>query len=433
VTNPLASSTVIETSLKIPGALAAAALWFLAVLPTGASAQVQHTSTRYENENGIKVGEGRLHPYFDYEMHYDSAAGFFDYGGATGVLRPEAIAHFRPGINLDVPMTTSQISLDGNVDYVWYTGWLTPGSSSASRVQAAADGSADFNQGGSVEFDITDHFARSDRTANAGLGVGAISMFNEARAQMPLRPGGRALEIIPNGAFAFESFKSISSMVPAGCDPNDPNCQPSRVSEMNYQNYRLGLDARWRFLPKTALTFESRVDTRDYTSAAVNPSALVLKTAFGLAGLVSPKVATVIKLGWAQDFRNTGLHTIVALAELSYLISETSNVKVGYLRDGQPVPFYGTYRNDRGYLESRFFLIGRMTLHAAAAIDRLSFNSASGRNDTLVTVDVGPEYQFTKWLVGAAGYLLGLRSSNFTAASYNYTRNEFFIRATFVY
>ncbi len=421
-----------RTLSKISRALLGAALCLLA-WPQNARAQVQHTFTRYETENGIKFGEGRVHPYFDYEMHYDTAAGYFDYGGNTGVLRPEAISHFRPGLSLDVPMAKSAINLDANVDYLWYSGLITPGSNNASRLQAAADGSASFNQAGAVEFDIGDHFSRSDRTANPGLGVGVISLFNEARLELPLRPGGRALEIIPNAAFAFESFKSISSTAPAGCDPADPNCQPSSIGNLNYQNIQFGLDARWRFLPKTAFTFESRLDTRNYANSTVNPSALLARGYVGMAGLISAKVATVLKIGWVQDFQSTGLHTVGGRAEVNYLMSETSSVKVGVLREGLPVPVYGTYLDNRAYLEASFLLQGRLTLHGYASLDRLSFYSGSNRADTTATIDLGPEYQLTKWLIGAAGYILGSRSSNFVATSYNFTRHEAYLRATFIY
>ncbi len=427
---------MIRTSLKIAGALATAAFCLLAAAPWPAEAQVQHLTGPYETENGIKVGEGRLHPYFDFELHYDTAAGFFSSASGTTSLRPEAIAHFRPGLRLEVPMSTSNLSLDGNVDYLWYTGLITSGSSSASRVQAAADATASFNQGGSVEFDIGDHFARSDRTANVAAGVGVISLFNDAHIQIPFRPGGRALEIVPNAGFSFESFKAISSVIPPSCSTGDVNCDPTAVNKMNYQNFRFGLDARWKFLPKTAFTFESRVDTRSYSDASVNPSAFLLKASLGLAGLVSTKVATVLKLGWGQDFQNTSLHTIVALAEVSYLMSETSTAKIGYLRNMEPVPTYGTYRDDRGYLEGRFFLNGRLTLHGTLAFDALSFyptTTLPARSDTAVTIDLGPEYQFTKWFIGAAGYILGTRSSNLPAGSYNFTRHEAYVRATFIY
>src|SRR5262249_40469507 len=256
---------------------------------------------------------------------------------------------------------------------------------------------------------------------------------NEARVELPVRPGGRALEIIPIAAFAFESFKSLSSTAPAGCDPADPNCQPNSVGNLNYQNIQFGLDARWRFLPKTAFTFESRLDTRNYANSALNPSALLGRGYLGMAGLISAKVATVLKIGWVQDFQGTGLHTVGAQAEVNYLMSETANVKVGVLREGLPVSVYGTYLDNRAYLEAIFLLQGRLTLHGYASLDSLSFSSGSNRADTTATIALGPEYQLTKWLIGAAGYILGSRSSNYPASSYNFTRHEAYLRATFIY
>jgi hypothetical protein len=115
-------------------------------------------------------------------------------------------------------------------------------------------------------------------------------------------------------------------------------------------------------------------------------------------------------------------------------MSDTSNIKVGYLRDLQPVPEYGTYTDDRPYAEVRFFLGGRLTLRAYGAYDFLNYNSNSGRSDQLVTVDLGPQYQFTRWLMGALGYTLQYRETNATAAqSVNYTRNVGYVRLTLMY
>jgi hypothetical protein len=403
-------------------------------LSSQALAQGLSSASNYRGENGVKMGEGRLHPYLDLEMRYDSAAGFFDAGGgATGQLKPEMVAHFRPGLKLDVPSPTVAIALDGNVDYVWYTGLLTAGSNNLSRLQADADASAAFNQSGAVELDLGDHFTRSDRTRNAAVGVGVLSLYNEARALLPLRPGGKALEVVPNAAFAFENFKALSVVAPAGC-AGDPSCDPTGVNLMNYQNLRAGLDVRWKFLPKTAITLEGRFDSRTYNAGSPSPKASLLKAEAGLAGLVTPKVATVLKVGWGKDFSSSGANTILAMAELTYLMSETSKMKLGYLRNLEPVPTFGVYTDDRAYLEARVLTNGRATLHGTAAFDNLTFHSASNRTDKTFTLDVGPEYQFLPWLIGAAGYVLGTRSSNTSgAASVNFTRHEAYVRATFIY
>ena len=67
--------------------------------------------------------------------------------------------HFRPGFRLDVPGTDVTFGLNGYYDYVWYTGWVTSGSSAASHSEAGADMHAEFNREGAVELDVADTFA----------------------------------------------------------------------------------------------------------------------------------------------------------------------------------------------------------------------------------------------------------------------------------
>ncbi|MHB8877756.1 MAG: hypothetical protein ACYC8T_29035, partial [Myxococcaceae bacterium] len=192
------------------------------------------------------------------------------------------------------------------------------------------------------------------------------------------------------------------------------------------------LDARWKFLPKTAIVFESGFDTRTYVSGEAPP--LLLKLQVGLAGLVSAKVATVAKVGWTHDFGTSGGKTVTGQFELAYLMSETSTLKVGYLRSIQPVPVYGTYGDDRAYFDSRFLFGGRLALHGGAGIDFLSFyGPVPGRNDLIISGDVGPEYQFTPWLIGALNYNLSLRSSVGGPPSANIPRHEVIARLKFTY
>lgn len=419
--------------LNVPATWAVPLLTLLGLWLRPALAQTTGSQHQFEGSNGIKVGEGRLHPYFDLELRFDSAAGFFNTTGTALELKPEAVTHFRPGLKLDVPGQSVALNLDGNVDYLWYTGLLTSGSSSASRLQAAADASALFNPGGNLELDLSDHFARSDRTHNTALGVGVLSLFNEALAAIPIRPGGRALEIVPAVGFSFENFKSISGAPVPGC--SDITCDPAQVGAMNYQNLRFNLDARWRFLPKTAFTLNSQLDSRSYSAGTSgNPPATLLKASVGLAGLISTKVATVARVGWGHDLQSSGAHTLIGQLEFNYLVNELSHVKFGYLRNLEPVPTFGIYGDDRAYLETRFFLSGRMTFRGYAAFDYLTFYSNSGRKDSNATLDLGPEYQLTPWLIGAVGYVLNARASNLSnAASVNFTRHEAYVRATFIY
>jgi hypothetical protein len=380
-------------------------------------------------DNGIKVGDGRLHPFFDLEGDYDSAAGFFGTQGGNAVLAGEIVTHFRPGLRLEMPSSLVNLNLGGDVDYVYYTGLISPGSSAASHLEASANLEADFNKACAVEFEIGDTFSRLDRTTNVALGVGILSLFNEAHASLPIHPGGGALEITPRGSVSFEQYTPLSS-INNGC--LDPSCNPTTVSNFNYLDLNGGLSGLWRFLPKTAISIEATYDARNYQSDP-HPGQL-LHAYLGLVGLVTAKLAVVAKAGWAQDFAGSNAKTIVGQAELNYLLSDTSNLKLGYFRDLAPVPLYGMFGDDRVYAEAKFFLGGRLTLRAYGAFDNLTFYGTPPRTDQVVTVDAGPAYQFTRWLIAAAGYTLNYRASNLAAVqSVNYTRNVGYARLTFTY
>ncbi|HEX4620055.1 MAG TPA: outer membrane beta-barrel protein, partial [Myxococcaceae bacterium] len=353
-------------------------------------------------DNGIKVGDGRLHPFFDLEGAYDSAAGFFGTAGGNAVLSGEIVTHFRPGLRLEMPSNLVNLNLGGDIDYVYYTGLISPGSSAASHLEASANLEADFNKAGAVEFEIGDNFSRLDRTTNVALGVGILSLYNEAHASLPIHPGGGALEITPKGSVSFEQYTPLSTITVAGC--TDPSCNPALVSNFNYLDLNGGLSGLWRFLPKTALSIDATYDARGYQN---DPhSAQLLHGYLGLVGLVTAKLAVVAKAGWAQDFAGSNAKTVVGQAEVNYLLSDTSNIKAGYFRDLSPVPEYGMFGDDRVYAEAKFFLGGRLTLRAYGAFDNLTFYGTPARTDQVVTVDAGPAYQFTRWLIAAAGYTL---------------------------
>jgi hypothetical protein len=387
--------------------------------------------------NGFKVGAGRLHPYLELETRLDSGVGYFPSATAPvpGDLSPdtssEVLLHIRPGFRLDVPSPRLALHLSGNLDYVLYTGWLTAASSSASHLQARADLSAHLHEQGPVGFVFADQFIRSDRARSPAVGAGVLSLFNELRASMPLRPGGGAIEIIPEVAWAMESFQSFSVLPPAGC--TEGVCDPAALETFDYHNVRGSLDGRWRFLPKTAVVLDTDFDLRGYSSGN-NPDAKLLRIMGGLAGLVSPKVAVTAKAGWGQDFGTTGGATFLLQLEGTYLMSPTMTFKGGYLRTLEPVSAYGLYRDDRGYVEGRALFGGKLALHGTAALDLLSFlAAATPRDDTVLTVDLGPDYQIRPWLMAGVGYQLNTRSSSSAGSGLNYTRHEGYFRVTATY
>jgi hypothetical protein len=385
--------------------------------------------------NGIKVGDGRLHPFFDVETRLDSAVGYFPDPTTTNVtaaLSPEMVVRLRPGFKLDVPSSKMTLNASGQLEYVRYTGLLTKQSVYASHLEGAADLTAHFNPEGQVGFVLADQFARSDQTRDPSLGAGVLSLFNELRASVPIKPGGGALEITPELNWGLEFFQPIGLAVPVGC--TEGVCDPTAVNGFDYTNLRAAVDARWRFLPKTALVLESDLNLRQYLRNTLSPSALLLRTMGGLSGLVSAKISVTAKAGWGYNFGSTGGSTLIAQLEGNYLFSPTMTFKAGYWRTLNPVAAYGLFQDNRAYAEARALFGGKVVLHGYGALDFLRFyDPANPRSDTVLALDVGPEYQFKPWLVGAAGYMLTTRSSSVTGAGLNFTRHEGYFRLTLVY
>jgi hypothetical protein len=379
-----------------------------------------------ESSNGIKVGEGRLHPYIGLEMRYDSAAGYF---GANNTLGAELVDHIAPGMRYDLLTSQWLMNFDGRADYVRYLGAISPGSEKISRLQANGDLRLIYGKEAKVGFELEDHFFRSNQTPNAAVGVGVLSLGNNVQAKIPFRPGGGALELVPGAGFSFESFDSLSALAVPGC--TDPSCDPNFVPSMNYRNLRPLLEARWKFFPKTALVVETAMDLRSYNNTA-NPPAKLVKGLIGVSGLVSTRVIGIAKAGWAKDFDGTLTSTPIANLEVSYLLSDTNTLKLGALRTLEPVPVYGSYVDNRVYSEARLLMGGKLILHGQAALDFLRFSS-SPRNDTTVTFNVGADYQLMRWVTLAAGYALTYRTSSEAALTFNFSRHEPYFRVTGIY
>jgi hypothetical protein len=388
--------------------------------------------------SGIKVGAGRLHPTFDFEARLDTAVGYFpaDPLNPTTVREepsPEMLLHFRPGFQFELP-PVSRLSLKalGNLDYVHYTGLLTSGSTAASHLEGLADVAARFNEDGHVSVELTDTFQRSDRSRSAAIASGVLSLFNELRLGVAVRPGGGAVEVTPEVAWALEYFQPTAALIPVGC--TEPTCDPAVVDQLDYTNLRAGVRGRWRFLPKTAVVVDVRVDNRQSLGTGTGPDALLLNTSAGIAGLVSPKIAATAKLGWAQALGGVTGGTLVTQLEGTYLLSATSTFKGGYVRTLEPVTAYGLFRDDRLYVEGQLLLGGRLTLKGLGSMDFLTFEDpASPRNDTLARVDVGAEYPLQQWLAVGGGYLLGVRTSSSPGGGLNYTRHEGYVRVSVKY
>lgn len=397
---------------------------------------------------GLKVGEGRLHPFFEVDGRFDSLVGYFtrDTSGQP-VASSEFILHFRPGLKFDLDTPSTFVGFNGAGEGLWYTGLLSPSSTTLSRIQANVALDTKFNRDGAVEFDLGDNLVRSDRTQNPALGVGAISLFNNLYLAAPIHPGGRALEVTPKVSWGVEFFEALQPGLVPGCAPGQLSCDPATVSQSNYSNLNFGLNGRWKFLPKTAVIADVNADWRMYFSNSA-ASKVLFRAQVGLAGLISPRIAVTLLAGYGGDFTNGSIHTVIGTAEFSYTVTEQSRIAVGYARNVVPVPIIGSMIDDRGYLRGGLALLGgRLQLNAQVSADYFTFLGAPTnamaptpnpvRNDFLLSLNVGPTVVVTSWFDVGAGYTLTVRTSTSAETSnlpsLNFPRHEAMLRLSFHY
>jgi hypothetical protein len=384
-------------------------------------------------DNGFKVGEGRLHPFLDIEGRYDTNVKF---SPSSASSEGDLILHFKPGFELNVPGQAATVDLKAEGDWAQYTGIQDSSLRDLSHLFGDATLSLGVNRSGAVGLELSDSFRRSDRSPSLSIGSAVVSNFNDLGLKIPIRPGGGALIIGVGGDWQLETFEPFIAGAPALCP--DASCDPGKVSSFAYNNFTAGLDARWKFLPRTALVLDANYLFHIPFNPNVSVSVSGLKTMAGLAGLVSTHVATTIKAGYGDTFGSAGVsyRTYLANAEIEYLTQGVAGVRAGYIHTwaadpGTALALYGIHR---AYLDARVFLAGRLTIHALAGADYLSYVLSSG-STVLLHVEPSADFEVAKWIYISAGYAFTSRGADFNSSSpsYNFTKNEAWLKIHLIY
>jgi hypothetical protein len=390
---------------------------------------------------GFKIGDGRLSPYLDITGRFDSVVGFFSGSTAMPLATPDFAFAPRGGLRFNLNNDDSIVAING-----WGEGHIQLGvfeavSRNLTRFQAGLNLDVQLNKLGAVEFQLFDNLNRSDRTSNYVAGVGLQSLSNTVGLALPIHPGGRALEFTPSASWTVEVFDPLLVGTVVGCPAaTDVTCNPALLSRMNYMNLNFGLGARWKFLPKTALVFDSGFQYRFYTNDPGQTSrpAGVFQARAGLVGLLTSRISLTLMAGYSGDWLGLNVHTFVANAEVAYIPSDAVRLALGYVRNVNPTPVFGVVGTDRGYLSARIALWNnRLTLNAGGGVDYLTFYNNANRNDLLISANAGPTVDLASWFQISAQYLLSTRAafgptySGLT--SVNFIRHEAVLTFTFRY
>jgi hypothetical protein len=389
-------------------------------------------AARAAGDLGFKIGEaGRLHLTLEIDGQYDSNA-YYSQGGAPVSA---FLVDIMPGFDLQVAGTSASLSLKGALDAKQY---LTQEAKDLSRLFGSASLGASFNRSGAVGVELTDAFTHSDQTPSLSVAQAVISNHNDLKLAVPVRPGGGALELAFSGQWVRESFEQY--VAAAGCDPAlNPTCAGSTIGEYGYNQYGGALEARWKFLPRTALVLGGEYFKRDPDDATVSLPVRGLRILGGLAGLVTPRVAVTLKAGWGTAFDSPGYDwsTWLLNAEVQYVTQGPLDAKLGYLHDFRADPGldYSLYALNRVYLDAKMLLAGRFTVRATLSWDGVEY-VINGVTSSILSFVPAVDYEVMRWLLVGASYNLTSRSSGGLAGpvpAFDYTRQLVALRVVLAY
>jgi hypothetical protein len=380
--------------------------------------------------DGIRLGggEGVLHAFVDVDARYDSNAYTTTTGGAA-----DLVFHVRPGLKLDVPGDMIAIDALAAVERVQYAG-LEEDTSSLNGWWADAGLRLSVNRKGRVGFELRDAFRRSNRAAALSLAIPALANNNTLSATLPFVPGGGALVFALGGDWAVESYEAITSS--AACASQD--CDADYLKSLGFSEVQARGSAIWKFLPRTKATFDAGYFKRLPNDTTISPELTGLRVVAGLSGLVTTQVGATLRAGYGTTFGDNSFGTWLATVEGEWLPVSEASVKAGYSHSigTDPGRDFSVYANNRVFLDARYQFARKITVQGQVRYDKISYEAGVDTTTNVLAIEPSVDAEVTRWMRASVGYTYTDRSSTGARAdlpTFNYTRNEVYIRASVVY
>lgn len=389
--------------------------------PLTASAQAWVSNPNFSEGVGIRTGDLELHPSIGGEFGYDS-----NYLRTSGNSPRERIVdvmklRITPSLTLStLGATRRNATAAPSVAFAAgahasYNELFTLDSGDSDvrdrrDVALGADAKLDIFPKGKVGADLLAAYVRlieaegaSDDLAGEGFNRDTL----RGGGGLTWRPGGGLFEARVGYTATYNFFEN------AAFDP---------LANLNHE---LGLKGRWRFLPRSALLFDSNYTFVRYTdSDSPQPDGDAVRSRIGFHGLVTYHLALLGMVGWASSFYEaTGataplqFDSPIANAEVRWFIqprpnldeatitSGISSVALGYGRSFSNSYYGSFYQQDRGYLQFSTFLVGAVAGGLEFGVSRVAFPAVApepGFDQLRFDGRAFGEYRFTDTLAANA-------------------------------
>jgi len=344
-------------------------------VPSLAQAQEQPwlSDRRYTEGKGIQVGDFELHPGVAAEFGYDS--NYFkrsDNEDPIGTLRLRLTPTFSIatlGEQRRAPGTAPALvqfraSIRATYDEFFPVSGGQAGQDAMAEnrnVGGRVDFNVDFAPGRVVFGNVHGGLTRNIDPSNAGVQRESFNrLIPDGGAEIGFAPGG--------GLFDWRFGYNFTGTFFENGD----------FTQLNNFNHEVTTRGRWRFLPRSAITFDGRFGIINYPDATEKTDSHPMRARIGFNGLITNSFALLVMGGWGASFYTPtpqeDFDSFIGQAEVKWLITPSasndpaaaslslSSLAAGFTRDFAD-SYIGTYQEiNRGYLKFSYMFAGRFLL-----------------------------------------------------------------------
>jgi len=358
---------------------------------------------------GIEVGDFVMHPGIGAEFGYDS--NYFRRGDdedPIGTLRLRLSPNFSIGTIKRQDGPAPDVAFRAAVSATYDEFFPVSGSQAGKDAMAdnrnlggRLDLNADFFPGHVVFGNLHAGISRNIDPSNTGVQAESFNRDSpDGGAEIGFAPGGGTFD----WRFGYNFFATLF--------------ESGDFSNLNNLNHQITTRGRWRFLPRSALTFDGRFDFINYPNGTDKTGSHPMRVRLGYNGLITNSFAVTAMGGWGASFYTptpqNDFDSFIGLAEVKWLITPAasddpgaaslslSSLAVGFNRDFAD-SYIGTYEeSNRGYVKFSYMFAGRFLLvidGGVAAIVFPDIPSLGVSSFTAIRIDpsIFGEYRFTDY------------------------------------
>ncbi len=403
--------------------LSCAAVLVALLLPSRADAQGWLEDRSRAEGPGFRVGNLELHPGVGAEIGYDNNVFYSENPVGSALLRVTPHLYLSTlgeqrtedsDEEPEPPTVKFQMGLHGSLYHYFAT-------SARTDVGIAGDVRLDILPERPFSISVFDTLARNVRpfTESGAANNNYARIRNDAGIELGFQSRGGVLSGHVGYTFGLDYFEGAT------------------FQYANAFTHNINAGAAWKFLPQTALLYDSRTEITNYTSTAAAPvlrsDQVRLRNRIGVNGALTNNISALVMIGHAAGFYQLGddYDDLVAQAELRFTPSETLKLAIGYDRDVQRSTIGNFFRRDRGYVSFQALISGMILVGIEGGVGYYDFGAAldaagnplgagmvSSRSDIRVDASLYAEWRLQDWLAitGQLGYL-----GDFTDFQFNRT------------